>query len=265
MFPLKVYVIITGIILAGLFLYGLLFFRLKKAFERGQYRLHALLVLSIFILSSLGLAYSFIPCFGLAECEIPSSEKVIALTFDDGPNEPYTSQVLEILDHYHVPATFFLVGQHALQFPEVVSRIAEKGHLIGNHTWSHRPFVFQSPQNIENEILKTEEILQPFQKIEWIRSPHGWKSIFLMSILKKHHYRLSGWSAGLWDSDQPGVEVIVNRFKKRLKPGMILLLHDGDGDRDFADRSQTVAALPQIIEYAQSQGYRFIKLSNQDE
>lgn len=227
-----------------------------------------ILRITLFSLAGLGLLLSlfvFVPCFDLSAslCRGPRSEKWVALTFDDGPNEPYTSEILEVLKRYRVPATFFLVGKKVEQSPEVVRRILREGFGMGNHSWDHRSFVFMGPREVRREIERWEEIVGEMGSVSLrlFRAPHGWKTPFLAGVLGQKKYRLIGWSRGVWDSDQPGTEILFQRLTRHPTNGEIILLHDGDGDREGGDRSQTVAVLPRVIEFYQGLGFRFVDLA----
>lgn len=223
-------------------------------------------LLTVFLFTVSGFASLLLPCFNLytpAFCRGDTSQKKIALTFDDGPNEPYTSQILDTLRDYHVPATFFLVGQNVLRYPETVRRIEREGHVIGNHTFTHSPMILMKKEEIRKEIEGCEAALQEagVHPSSIIRTPHGWRSPFLGSVLKEKGYRLMGWTRGVWDSDQPGVDVLFSRLSDAVSNGAILLLHDGEGNKAGADRSQTAAVLPRIIEEYRKQGFQFVTLA----
>jgi len=222
--------------------------------------------LFLFIFVGLFLASTFIPCFNLfqpALCRGPSPEKWIALTFDDGPNEPYTSRILEILKRHQVPATFFLIGKNVERFPEVVQRISQEGFLIGNHTYDHRPLLLMGPTEIKKEVEDWEKVVPPLispSYFKLFRAPHGWKPPFLKSVLKEKGYRLIGWTRGVWDTDRPEANVLFERLTNHVQNGEILLLHDGVDTREGVDRSSLVEVLPRVIEYYRSQGFRFVSL-----
>ena len=253
------YLFTSLIVLFGLGLLGFLWSRFRRPRARAV----------VFLLwSGLGLAvaYVFLPCFhlfGPSFCEGSSVERVIALSFDDGPNEPYTSQILDVLKFYQVPATFFPLGKNIERSPGTIARILAEGHPIGNHTYDHHPLIFRSKAGIEEEVKKWEEVMRPFGPISprLFRAPHGWKSPFLLSLLERNGYHLVGWTIGVWDSDRPGAEVLLGRLLRRVRNGAILLLHDGGGTTAGADRSQTVALLPKLIEECSRRGYRFVTVS----
>ncbi len=258
-----------GIGIGGVALLGFLSVGLYRAakYRRGFARLALWAGL---LLSTLGiglwLASTFLPCFSLTHvplCRGPQSEKTLALTFDDGPNEPHTSQILDILARYGVRATFFTVGSHMIEHPELISRMQREGHDIGNHTFTHRPLAFANTAEIERELASWESAFRG-APATLFRAPHGWKSPWLQGTLDRRGYRLIGWTHGVWDSDKPGTEILLKRLRKAAENGAIILLHDGDGDRDRADRSQTLAVLPEFIEYCKNQGFEFLTVNEME-
>lgn len=267
--PFKVYIEVGLIVLAG---GGIAFFLLKRLSKNSRY----LPLVILYAAFGLLVASTFIPCFppltGDVVCEAPSSfkkEKWVALTFDDGPNEPYTSQILDILDREKVPATFFLVGKNIGKAPDVVRRMIRSGYLIGNHTEDHRPLVFMTPSEVTAEISGWEKAMEevnyiPFPKI--FRTPHGWKTPIVTAELKEKGYRLIGWSHGLWDSDRPSTAILLQRLAAKAGDGGIILLHDGNGDATATsgslDRSQTVKFLPELIRFYRERGFRFVSLKD---
>ena len=214
-----------------------------------------------------GLLLPCFPLFGNAFCEGNSRKKIIALTFDDGPNEPYTSQILSILEKYKIHATFFILGENAQRLPDSVVQIVAAGNVVGNHTMDHAPLVFKTREEILGEIEKWEKVTLPLipspqgrGSFLLFRAPHGWKSPFLSSVLQQKGYRLIGWTRGVWDTDRPGIDILLSRVVSHPENGMILLLHDGEDIKVGGDRSQTVAVLPRIIDTYQQLGYRFVTI-----
>ena len=192
----------------------------------------------------------------------PRNRKIY-LTFDDGPNERATPSILQTLAGSRVPAAFFMVGDHVRRFPAVARRVTNEGHMVGNHTHNHVKLHFASRRRIRHQL----EVAQ--RAIEWatgqtpraFRAPHGYRSPFLRSVARELHYAVFGWTFGVFDTARPGAEEIRRRVKKRLRPGAIVLLHDGDGYDPEGDRMQTAEALPGIIEDARASGYEFGSLS----
>lgn len=187
----------------------------------------------------------------------------IYLTFDDGPNERATPAILETLAGSGVPAAFFMVGDHVQRFPRLASQVAKEGHMVGNHTYNHVKLHFAGPKTIRTQLQKTHETIESITGVtpRSFRAPHGYRSPFLISRILEMRYTVFGWTFGVFDTAKPGAEEIRRRVRKRLRPGAIVLLHDGDGYDPEGDRMQTADALPGIIEDARSAGYEFAPLS----
>ena len=190
-------------------------------------------------------------------------QRRIYLTFDDGPNERATPAILETLTRERVPAAFFMVGDHVRRFPALARDVVHAGHTVGNHTYNHVKLHLAGPAKIRSQLRQTHEV------IEWamnltphsFRAPHGYRSVFLRSVAAEMRYTVFGWTFGVFDTARPGVEEIRRRVRKRLRPGAIVLLHDGDGYDPEGDRMQTAKALPGIIADARMAGYQFAPLS----
>ena len=200
--------------------------------------------------------------FGPALGKIESDRKVVALTFDDGPNPDATPRILDTLREKGVRATFFVLGSHAERWPELVRRISHEGHQIGNHGYFHRKLQFKSPFYVSRDIrLGIRAIRRAGAPApRYFRAPHGFRSPWTTPIASSYGERTVGWSLGVWDSDRPGVDEIVRRTLEGVEPGSIVLLHDGDGYNPDGDRMQTAAALPLIIDRLKEQGYEFATL-----
>ena len=199
------------------------------------------------------------PFFGPALGKIDSDHKVVALTFDDGPNPKATPRILDTLGEKGVRATFFVLGSHAERWPELVRRISHEGHQLGNHGYFHRKLQFKSPFYVSRDIrlgiraIKRAGAPAP----RYFRAPHGFRSPWTTPIASSYGERTVGWSLGVWDSDRPGVDEIVRRTLEGVSSGSIVLLHDGDGYNPDGDRMQTAAALPRIIDRLKDEGYEF--------
>ncbi len=196
---------------------------------------------------------------------IKTREKVVALTFDDGPNPPYTNQILEVLDKHNVKATFFMTGKHIKQSPQTLIDVYRQGHEIGNHSWSHKVLVGKSSKSIREEINSTDKLIRDlgYKGTIYFRAPKGLKFVALPKILKEQNRYNILFDVIGWDWTNPGTEKIVKNVIKKVRPGSIILLHDGNGDVDFigTDRSQTVAATDIIIQQLKKQKYMFATIS----
>jgi len=198
--------------------------------------------------------------FGRVFIDSPTTQKVVALTFDDGPYSPYTEQLLDILQEYNTPATFFLVGKNVEKYPELVRRIARDGHQLGNHTYHHVDLLKSDSTTIAEEIDRTSKVIAAITGTapHVVRPPHGFRDPVVMGIMAERHLKVVEWSVMSKDWTNPGVEVIVDRTVKKVKNGSIILLHDGDGIASQASRIQSVEATRRIIQTLLAQGYQFV-------
>lgn len=190
-------------------------------------------------------------------------KKRIYLTFDDGPNEQATPTILDILRAERVPAAFFMVGDHVRRYPTVARRVVTDGHLVGNHTHNHVKLHFSGPQRIRDQLQVAQAAIVRATGISpsAFRAPHGYRSPFLGGIAREMGFTVFGWTFGVFDTARPGSDEIRRRVGSRLRPGAIVLLHDGDGYDPEGDRMQTAEALPGIIQDARDAGYEFGALS----
>ena len=203
------------------------------------------------------------PIFGRIFWRGRTDRRIASLTFDDGPNDPYTSQVLDILAEFDVKATFFVIGKNAERFPAAVERAAREGHEIGSHTYDHGVLPFKGPRAIGEQIERASSIVERLTgtRPALFRTPHGWRNPWVNPVARKHGVRPVAWTLGVWDTDRPGADAIVRRTFAGMCNGCVLLLHDGRGTERGADASQLVQALPAIIRGLREQGYRLLTLS----
>nr|WP_228057121.1 polysaccharide deacetylase family protein [Tychonema sp. LEGE 07203] len=191
------------------------------------------------------------------EGKVKNSEKVIALTVDDGPWPETTEQMLDIFQQNDVKATFFWIGKSIENSPEIARRVVARGHAIGNHTWHH----WYDPMDAAtaaDEIDRTAKLIYETTgvKTTFFRPPGGVLNNGLAKYAKQQNYAVVMWSVTSADTDpraQPSA--FVNNVLKGAKPGAIVLMHDGGGDR-----SRTVKALPEMIAGLKKQGYRFVTI-----
>ncbi|HEU5168985.1 MAG TPA: polysaccharide deacetylase family protein [Gemmatimonadales bacterium] len=184
-------------------------------------------------------------------------DRRVYLTFDDGPNPEATPRILGTLADQHAPAAFFMVGAHVRRFPEIARAVAAAGQTIGNHTDTHAKLHLRGPAWIARELGRAHDaIVATTGAVPRVfRAPHGYRNPFVLRAAHRRDYRVLGWTFGVWDSARPGAEEIRRRVRARVRPGAILLLHDGDGYDPLGDRSQTAGALPGIIADLRAAGY----------
>lgn len=200
--------------------------------------------------------------FGSVVRAIPGAGRRVALTFDDGPNPGATPSILDTLAREGVPAAFFVLGKAAERWPELVHRAARDGHQVGSHGYAHRKLHLRTPSDVRRDLeLGTWAIERACGvRPRFFRAPHGFRSPWVTPIARSLGQRTVGWTLGVWDSDRPGVDEIVERVLDGVRPGAIVLLHDGDGYDPEGDRVQTALALPAIIEGLRRRGYGFGRL-----
>jgi peptidoglycan/xylan/chitin deacetylase (PgdA/CDA1 family) len=189
---------------------------------------------------------------------LDTSEKIIALTFDDGPDEKATLEVVNILNKYGIPGTFFMLGQQMDRYPETVKTILDTGHSIGNHSWSHERPTDISTNEVLDEVNKAEQRITDYGiDTKLYRPPYGLVNRSQMPALVEAGYRVICWSVDSmdWYFDNP--EQIVTCVVENAHPGAIVLMHSAGG-RD--NRDAAIEALPVIIETLLYEGYRFVGL-----
>ena len=183
-----------------------------------------------------------------------SQRREIALTFDDGPG-PYTPRLLDELQRLHVPATFFEIGFMFHWFHTSASRELRIGDVIGDHTETHPMMAELSASAQQSEIVDQTEWVRkyggPFPRL-W-RPPYGSYNATTLAILHHEHMLMVLWTVDTDDYLRPGVGVIAHNAIVRARPGAIILMHDGGGDR-----SQTIAALPLIVKVLRKRGYKLV-------
>jgi peptidoglycan-N-acetylglucosamine deacetylase len=185
-----------------------------------------------------------------------TKDKIIALTFDDGPWPKYTEQVLNILKENDVKGTFFVIGNNMKNLPSVGKRIVTDGHTIANHTWHHW-YHRLSPNVAAKEINDTEDIIYKVTGVRTnlFRPPGGVLGNGPAAYARSKKYSVIMWSADSNDYKRPAPSRLVGNVMRFSKPGGIVLMHDGGGVRD-----STVKALPDMIQKFKQQGYRFVTI-----
>jgi peptidoglycan/xylan/chitin deacetylase (PgdA/CDA1 family) len=190
------------------------------------------------------------------------NNKEIALTFDDGPYEPYTSQILDILERYKIKATFFLIGRNIEKYPDTVKRLWEEGHAVGNHTYNHRRFFYTLFPAIREDMLRCQELIKKITGINTslFRQPLGMRNPSIVKIVEDLDMHMIGWTLRTYDGADQNPQRIVKRVLNGITNGAILVMHDGC-DKGKCTKSGTVAALPVILDALAKEGYKFVTVS----
>lgn len=187
--------------------------------------------------------------------QVPMQRREIALTFDDGPYPFYTPLLLHVLERSRVPATFFIVGRSAQEFPELMQRIVAGGNEIGDHTFNHYTLTQLSDYQIAYQIAAGGNFLQQFtsQPVTLFRPPHGRYNQHVVAIAHALGYTTVFWSDSPDDVKNISPDVVVARVLSFARPGAIVLLHSG--------QYKTIEALPAVIDRLRAQGYTFVTVS----
>jgi peptidoglycan/xylan/chitin deacetylase (PgdA/CDA1 family) len=203
------------------------------------------------------------PLFGPVLTHGPGDRPRAALTFDDGPG-PSTPAILDALADDGVTATFFVLGRQARRHPDMVRRMRDEGHQIASHGYDHGILVMRGPAHVRDQIARTEaavadaagpDVLTPL-----FRAPHGFRGPTTWAAVRSAGYRMAGWTKGVFDSADPGPDVVAERSASALAPGCILLLHDADGWAPDRLRTHTAAAVPDICAAARNKGLELVTL-----
>ncbi|HEY1701448.1 MAG TPA: polysaccharide deacetylase family protein [Trebonia sp.] len=202
---------------------------------------------------------SYSQAFGYFPYRGATSEKKIALTFDDGPNEPYTSQLANLLRDRGVRATFFQVGRAVLEYPEVTARLASDGHLIGNHGFTHEFPTYLSRRTLVPDVRKGMEALATVGiRPALYRPPWLMRIPSLNAVLKDEGLQaISGEFCHALEVFQPSAELIAKGVLAKACPGSIIIFHDG-WDGKGANRASTVAAARIVVDQLAEEGYSFV-------
>lgn len=194
--------------------------------------------------------------------KVAHGKKLVALTFDDGPYSPFTQNLLTVLEEKQVKATFFVVGNNASKFPEVVRQIAGQGHEVALHAGEHKDFLKLNSSELTGNISSGKKVLEELtgKPVKYMRPPHGFRDWAVMEAASGAGLKVVNWSVIPRDWTNPGAQVIADRVCKDVFSGAIVLLHDGDAPSQTASREQTVQATAIIIDQLRSQGYSFVTI-----
>jgi len=227
--------------------------------------LHLFIGISLWYYALLVLLFSGIKAYGSvtlssnfftpAKCKGDQQSGTVALTFDDGPVPGMTDQILSILQAHHIKAAFFCIGNRVVNNPELLKKIHEQGHLVGNHSFLHGKFFdLQSAEKMSNELQLTDAAIEKTIQVKprFFRPPYGVTNPSLAKAIKKGNYITTGWSIRSMDTMIKNEEKLFRSVTKRLKAGDVILFHD------FSEA--TIAILPRVIEHIAKHGLKVARL-----
>jgi peptidoglycan/xylan/chitin deacetylase (PgdA/CDA1 family) len=210
------------------------------------------------------------------QCYLPTSQlwgktfiglepgsRVMALTYDDGPNDPWTLRLLEILERHSVKATFFLIGRFVEQKPEIARAIVAAGHALGNHTWDHPNLIFCPAAEVRSQLERTQSVIFDATGVEatLMRPPFGARRPATLRVARELGLTPVMWNVTCYDWNPIAAEKIVRHAERQVRGGDVILLHDAGHGRMGADRSRSVEATELIICKYKDAGYSFRSVS----
>lgn len=200
--------------------------------------------------------------YGRTFIGLRAGTRQIALTYDDGPNDPHTLQLLEVLGKHEVKATFFLIGRYVLQKPDVAREVARAGHVIGNHTFTHPLLISKSKNEVREELIHCHRALQETlgEHSNLFRPPFGGRRPATLRIARELNLEPVMWNVTGYDWNAPAAETIERKVARQMRGGDVILLHDGGHKQMGADRSQTVLATDHLISRYRSEGFEFVTI-----
>jgi peptidoglycan/xylan/chitin deacetylase (PgdA/CDA1 family) len=187
---------------------------------------------------------------------------LLALTYDDGPNDPYTLRLLEVLERHRVKATFFLIGRFVQQKPEIARALVAAGQTIGSHTWDHPNLIFVSAGEARRQLQQTRQAILDATGVEvkLFRPPFGGRRPASLRIARQLGMQPVMWNVTCYDWKAKSVDQIVNHAERQIQGGDVILLHDGEYHRIGVDRSRSIEATERIVLRYEGEGYQFVTI-----
>ena len=186
--------------------------------------------------------------------------KQIALTYDDGPNDPHTLKLLEVLAKHDVRATFFMIGRYVRERPDIVGEVMRAGHVIGNHTFTHPLLIFESAAQTRTQLLECRSALQDAigEHSNLFRPPFGGRRPATLRVARDLGLETVMWNVTGYDWNARPAAEIEKKVARQMRGGAVILLHDGGHRAMGSDRAQTVIATDNLIRRYLDQGHEFV-------
>ncbi len=195
---------------------------------------------------------------------LPTSERIVALTFDDGPSPVRTPAVLQLLDSCNVKATFFMLGRNIEKYPQIAAAVHHEGHLIGNHSYSHQRLIFRSPGFIREEVNRTDKLIARLgqSEVRFFRPPYCSKYLILPIVLRQESKQLVTGTYGppAQYSAPFNPRLVADQVVSNARPGSIIFLHDGND----SSPGEFIESVRLIIDGLTAQHYAFVTLDHQN-
>ena len=200
--------------------------------------------------------------YGRSFIGLEPGSRSLALTYDDGPNDPWTFRLMEVLDRYHVKATFFVLGKFVRQKPEIVRALASAGHEIGNHSWNHPRLIFASNAELRRQVHQTQSAIIDACGVTptLFRPPYGGRRPGTLREVRALGLEPVMWNVTCYDWKPTSAEEVVAHAQRQIRGGDVILMHDGDRRAMGADRSHTVEATDRLIARYKAEGFEFVTI-----
>jgi peptidoglycan/xylan/chitin deacetylase (PgdA/CDA1 family) len=191
---------------------------------------------------------------------LEKGRRVLALSYDDGPNDPWTMRLLDVLAKHQVSATFFMVGRRVLERPELARAVAEAGHAVGNHAFSHPNLIFASETRLRQELEETSKAIEDATgaRPTLFRPPFGGRRPGTFAVARELKMTPIMWRVTCYDWSANSHETILKHARRQIAGGEVILLHDGGHLRMGVDRSATVRATDELIAEYKQRGFAFV-------
>ena len=201
--------------------------------------------------------------YGRTFAGLKRGSKQIALTYDDGPNDPHTLRLLEVLARHEVHATFFMIGRYVRQRPDIVLDVARAGHVIGNHTLTHPLLIFESAAQTRTELVQCRAALTDAvgKHSNLFRPPFGGRRPVTLRIARDLGFETVMWNVTGYDWNAPSAAHVEKKVMGQMRGGDVILLHDGGHRAMGADRGPTVIATDNLIRRYKDQGFQFMTVT----
>jgi peptidoglycan-N-acetylglucosamine deacetylase len=200
--------------------------------------------------------------YGKTFTGVSRGSRQLALTYDDGPNDPHTLRLLEVLAKHNIHATFFLIGRYVELRPQIAREISQAGHVIGNHTFTHPLLIFKGEAEIRRELTDCRAAIEDAigQHSNLFRPPFGGRRPAVLRIARKLSFEPIMWNVSGYDWNAPPAAAIEKKIVKQVRGGDVILLHDGGHKQIGADRSQTLLATDRLLSRHKNEGYEFVTI-----
>jgi peptidoglycan-N-acetylglucosamine deacetylase len=187
---------------------------------------------------------------------VDTRERRIALTIDDGPHPDLTPQILDLLAEHDAPATFFLIGERIPGNESLLNRIVAEGHELGNHLMTDRASIKLEPDDFERQLADAHALISPYGPVRWFRPGSGWYNGPMLERIRPYNYRAVVGSVYPYDAQFSSTEFAASYILGNVQPGSIIVLHDGEDDRET-----TIETLRRILPALKKRGYQFQTLT----